>query len=130
MNKTKLMFAAIAACVALAGCQKKDFNSITGTTNFTSVALSNDSTAYHLAVGDIVSFAPVATIEPQGTVIGNGLTNMTFAFSDPAVAEINSDGNLQADAAGTSTLTITYTDVDHSFTTSTLAIPITVTAAP
>jgi hypothetical protein len=130
MNKPKLMFAAVAACVVLAGCNKKDFNAITGTDTSTSVAISNDPSSYGLTVGGTAGFAPVATLEPQNVAIANGSTNMTFAFSNPAVAEINADGDLQGDAVGTTTLTITYTDVVHSFATTTLAIPITVTAAP
>jgi hypothetical protein len=130
MNKSKLMFAALAACVALAGCEKKDFNAITGTDTSTSVAISNNPPSYNLTVGGTAGFAPVATLEPQNAVIANGSTNMTFAFSNPAVAEINSDGDLQGDAVGTTTLTITYTDVNHNLATSTLAVPITVTAAP
>ena len=132
MNKTKLMFAAIAACVTLAACTKKDFNAITGTDTSTSVSLSNDSTAYHIFAGvdNAVAIAPVATLEPQGVVIGNGTTNMTFTFANPAIAEINADGNLQGDAVGTTTLTVTYTDVVHNFATTTLDIPVTVMAPP
>lgn len=130
MNKTKLMLAMLAACAALAGCAKKDFNAITGTSDFTSVALSNDPASYTLPVGETAGIAPVATLEPQGVAVANGTDNMTFSFSDPAVAEINGDGNLQGDAVGSTTLTVTYTDVDHNFATTTLAIPVTVTAAP
>jgi hypothetical protein len=130
MINTKLLFAAVAACVTLAGCTKKDFNAVTGTTDYTSVSLSNDPASYTLAVGEAESLAPVATLQPQGAVVPNGSDNMTFAFSNADVAEINDDGNLQGDAVGTTTLTVTYTDVDHNFTTTTLDIPITVTAAP
>lgn len=132
MNKTKLMFAAVAACATLAACAKKDFNAITGTDTSTSVSLSNDSTAYHILEGvdNAVAISPVATLEPQGVVIGNGTTNMAYTFSNPAIAEINADGNLQGDAVGTTTLTVTYTDVVHNFATTTLDIPVTVTAPP
>jgi hypothetical protein len=132
MNKTKLMLAVIAACAALAGCTKKDFNAVTGTTDFTSVALSNDSTAYHIQEGvdGAVALAPVATLEPQGVVVANGSDNMTFAFANEDVAHINDDGNLQGYSVGSTTVTVTYTDVDHDFATTTLVIPITVTAAP
>lgn len=132
MNKTKLLLATIAACAALAGCTKKDFNAVTGTTDFTSVALSNDSTAYHILEGadNAVAFAPVATLEPQGVVVANGLDNMTFSFANPDVAALNDDGNLQGFSVGTTTVTVTYVDVDHNFATTTLDIPITVSAAP
>ncbi len=132
MNKTKLVLAAMAACIALAGCEKKDFNAITGTDESTSVSLSNDPASYTIEEGadNAVGFAPVATLEPQGIAISNGSQNMTYSFSNPDIAEINGDGNLQGDAVGTTTLTVTYTDVNHSFATTTLAIPITVTAAP
>ena len=130
MNKTKLMLTMVVACAALAGCTKKDFNAITGSSDFTSVSLSNDPTSYSLAVGETADFAPVATLEPQGVAVANGGDNMTFSFSNPAVAEINGDGLLQGDAVGTTTLTVTYTDVDHNFATTTMDIPVTVTAAP
>jgi Bacterial Ig-like domain (group 2) len=132
MNKTKLMLAMIAACAALAGCAKKDFDAVTGTTDFTSVALSNDSTAYHIVAGadGAVTLAPVATLEPQGVIVANGSDNMTFSFANPDVAHINDDGNLQGFSAGSTTVTVTYTDVDHNFATTTLDIPITVSAAP
>jgi len=55
---------------------------------------------------------------------------MTFTFANPAIAEINADGNLQGDAVGTTTLTVTYTDVTHNFATTTLDIPVTVMAPP
>jgi hypothetical protein len=132
MNKTKLMLAMIAACAALAGCTKKDFNAVTGTTDFTSVALSNDSTAYHIQAGadGAVALAPVATLEPQGVVVANGSDNMTFSFANEAVAHLNDDGNLQGYSTGSTSVTVTYTDVDHNFATTTLVIPITVSAAP
>ena len=80
MNRTKLTLAALAACVALAGCAKKDFNQITGTDGSTSVSLSNDPASYNLAVGGTAAFAPVATLQPQGVAIANGSTNITFVF--------------------------------------------------
>ena len=132
MNKTKLMLAMLAACVALAGCEKKDFDAVTGTTEFESVSLSNDSTAYHIVAGDdgAVALAPVATLEPQGVVVANGGDNMTFEFANEDVAHLNDDGNLQGYSAGSTTVTVTYVDVDHNFATTTMVIPITVTAAP
>ena len=130
MDKTKLMFAAVAVCVTLAACAKKDFNAITGTDTSQSVTLSNDSSSYHIFQDSTVAFAPVATLEPQGVAIGNGTTNMTFTFANPAIAEINGDGNLQGDAVGTTTLTITYSDVVHNFTTTSISVPVTVMANP
>ena len=130
MNKTKLMFAAVAVCVTLAACAKKDFNAITGTDTSQSVTLSNDSSSYHIFKDSTVAFSPVATLEPQGVAIGNGTTNMTFTFANPAIAEINADGNLQGDAVGTTTLTITYTDVVHNFVPTSIDVPVTVMANP
>ncbi|MEP7066937.1 MAG: hypothetical protein ABI889_12950 [Gemmatimonadota bacterium] len=132
MNKTKLMLAMVAACVALAGCEKKNFDAVTGNTEFTSVSLSNDSTAYHITAGadGAVALAPTATLEPQGVVVANGGDNMTFSFANEDVAHLNDDGNLQGYSPGTTTVTVTYVDVDHDFATTTLDIPITVTAAP
>ncbi|MEO6210222.1 MAG: Ig-like domain-containing protein [Gemmatimonadaceae bacterium] len=132
MNKTKLMLAAVAVCVGVAACAKHDANAITGSNTSTGVSLSNDPSSYTIAEGvdNAVTFAPVATLVPQGVAIANGTQNMVYTFSNPDVAEINSDGNLQGDQVGTTTLTVTYTDVDHGFATTTLAIPVTVTAAP
>jgi hypothetical protein len=132
MNKTKLMLALVVACAAFAGCAKKDFDAVTGTTDFTSVSLSNDSTAYHITEGDdgAVALAPVATLEPQGVAVANGTDNMSFAFGDEDIAHLNDDGNLQGYSVGTTNLTVTYTDVDHDFATTTLVIPVTVLAAP
>jgi hypothetical protein len=132
MNKTKLMLALVIACAAFAGCTKKDFNAVTGNTEFDSISLSNDSTAYHIVEGadGAVTLAPVATLEPQGAVVQNGLDNMTFAFDDEEIAHLNDDGNLQGYSPGTTNVTVTYVDVDHDFATTTLVIPITVLSAP
>ena len=130
MNKMTLMLAAVAACAIVTACTKTDHNAITGTDQSTSISLSNDSTAYHILKDSTVAFAPVATLEPQNVAIANGTTNMVFTFANPAIAEINGDGNLQGDAVGSTTLTITYTDVVHNFTTTTLSIPVTVLATP
>ena len=131
MNNKMLRLAVVAVgVVAAAACTKKDSNSITGSTDYTSVQLSSDPTSFTVAQGDSAEFTPTATIEPQGVVIANGLDNMTFSFSNPDVAEINGSGFVQGDAVGTTTLTITYTDVNHNFATSTLDVPVTVTGAP
>ncbi|MBA2685317.1 MAG: hypothetical protein H0U66_12590 [Gemmatimonadaceae bacterium] len=132
MNKTKLMFAGVAACLVLAGCAKNDANSLTGNHESTSVSLSSDSTAYHISAGldNAVAFSPVATLEPEGVAIANGTQNMVYTFGNEDIAHLNDDGNLQGYSAGSTTVTITYTDVDHAFATTTLTIPITVSAAP
>ena len=144
MNKSKLMFAAIAACVALAGCNKKDLNAITGTDTSTGVALSSDPTSFDLHVRlvpridtipahevpvDSIAFNPVATLVPQDVVIANGQDNMVFTFNN-SVASLNGSQFVQGDTTGTSTLTVTYTDVVHGFATSTLTLPVTVTQVP
>jgi hypothetical protein len=131
MNNKMLRLAVVAVgVVAAAACTKKDSNSITGSTDYTSVQLSSDPTSFTVAVGDSAAFSPVATTEPQGVAIANGLDNMTFSFANPAVAEVNASGFVQGDAAGSTTLTIIYTDVNHNFATTTLDIPVTVTAVP
>lgn len=146
----RLVFVAAAVTAAVA-CEKKDSNSITGTTDYTSVALSADPTSFNLHVHivpqkidtaesgaidtvvahaeavDSIAFSPVAKIEPQDIPIANGLANMTFASP---IAEVNSSSYVQGDTTGTGVLTITYTDVNHGFATTTLDIPVTVTLAP
>lgn len=131
MNNQMLRLTIVAVAVmAAAACTKRDNNSITGSTDYTSVSLGSDPTAFTVAVGDSAEFTPTATIEPQGVAIANATDNMTFSFSNPDVAEINGSGFVQGDAVGTTTLTITYTDVNHNFTTTTLDVPVTVTGAP
>jgi len=131
MNNKMLRLAVVAVgVVAAAACTKKDSNSITGSTDYTSVTVGSDPTSFTVTVGDSAEFTPTATIEPQGVAIANASDNMTFSFSNPDVAEINGSGFVQGDAVGTTTLTITYTDVNHNFATSTLDVPITVTGAP
>ena len=131
MNNKMLRLAVVAVgVVAAAACTKKDSNSITGSTDYTSVQLASDPTSFTVAKGDSAEFTPTATIEPQGVAIANALDNMTFTFANPAVAEVNASGFVQGDSVGSTTLTITYTDVNHNFATSTLDVPVTVTAAP
>jgi hypothetical protein len=154
MNRLKFLFASFAACVALAACTKKDFNAITGTSDFTSVALSSDPATFDLHVrlepqtitvdssttpftvdtvpahyvpADSVAFDPIATLEPQGVAVANGQDNMSYTFGDSKVASINESFYVQGDTVGTTTLTVTYTDVDHNFTTTPLVLPVTVT---
>ena len=131
MNNQMLRLTIVAVAVmAAAACTKRDNNSITGSTDYTSVSLGSDPTSFTVPVGDSAEFTPTATIEPQGVAIANATDNMTFSFSNPDVAEINGSGFVQGDAVGTTTLTITYTDVNHNFATSTLDVPVTVTGAP
>jgi len=152
MNKSKLMFAALAACVVLAGCNKKDFNAITGTDTSTGIALSSDPTSFdvhvrlvpraidtvgtkidtipaHEVPTDSIALNPVATLVPQDVVIANGQTNMVFTFNN-SVASVNGSQFVQGDTTGTSSLTVTYTDVVHGFATTTLTMPVTVTQVP
>jgi len=127
MNNKMLRLAIVAvAVVAAAACDKNDNDSITGSTDYTSVTVGSDPTSFNVDVGDSAEFTPTATIEPQGVLIANGTQNMTFTFANPAIAEINGSGFVQGDAPGTTTLTITYTDVNHDFTQTTLDVPITV----
>jgi len=125
-NKMLRLAVGAAAVLAAAACTKNDANSITGTTDYTSVSVQSDPTSFDLALGDSAVFTPTATIEPQNVMVVNGTANMTFSFSNPDVAEINGSGYVQGDAPGTTTLTITYTDVNHNFATTTLDVPITV----
>jgi len=152
MNNKMLKLAIVAVAVtAAAACDKNDSNSVTGSTDYTSVSLSADPTSFNLHVhivpqkidtaesGDIdtvvahaepvdsIAFTPVATIEPQDVPIANGIANMTFASE---VASVNSSSYVQGDTTGTGTLTITYTDVNHGFATTTLDLPVTVTLVP
>jgi hypothetical protein len=130
MNSMKLKLAVAAvAVVAVAACTKNDANSITGTTDYTSVQVSSDPSSFNVASGDSAAFDPIATIEPQDVVIANGTANMTYSFADPDVAHINDSFFVQGDEVGTTTLTITYTDVNHNFATTSVDVPVTVTAA-
>lgn len=127
MINMKLKFAIVAACVvAAAGCTKHDANSITGSTDYTSVQVTSNPSSFTIAPGDSAAFTPIATIEPQNVVVVNGTANMTYSFANPAVAHINESGYVQGDVAGSTTLTITYTDVNHGFATTTATVPVTV----
>ena len=131
MTNKMLRLAVVAiGVVAAAACTKHDSNSITGSDDYTSVALSSDPSSFTVPVGDSAAFSPIATIEPQGIAIVNGTANMTFSFANPDIAEINESGFVQGDAPGSTTLTVTYTDVNHDFATTTMDIPVTVTGAP
>jgi hypothetical protein len=157
MNNKMLRLAVVAVAVtaATAACDKKDSNSVTGSTDYTSVALSSDPTSFvvhvrlvprqidtsatlpqvidtipaHEVPADSIAFDPIATIMPQDVAIANGQANMTYAFSNP-VASINESFFVQGDTTGTTTLTVTYTDVNHGFATTTLDLPVTVTEVP
>lgn len=147
MHRQMLTLAVAAVAMAAAACTKHDSNAITGTTDYTSVALSSDPTSFHVhvmrnpadtlpitdtthvpyyAASDSTAFTPTAKIEPQDVAISNGSDNMTFAFANP-IAHINTSGYVQGDSLGTTTLTITYVDVNHGFATTTLDVPVTVT---
>ena len=153
MNRTMLMFAIIATVTAVGACNKKDFNAITGTTDYASVSLTTDPTSFNLhvhLVPDSIFFdstaghpdtipaheVPVdstlltatAFIQPQDVAVANGTTNMTFTVGN-SVASFN-DPYIVPDTTGTTSLTIVYTDVNHSFTTTTAVLPITVTQVP
>jgi hypothetical protein len=153
MHRTMLMCAAIAALAVMAACTKKDSNSVTGSTDYTSVALSSNPGSFDLHVrlvpreidtsttgtidtvpahevpADSVAFDPIATIMPEDVAIANGTDNMTFTFGNSA-ASLNESFFVQGDTTGTTTLTVVYTDVNHNFATTTLVLPITVTEVP
>jgi hypothetical protein len=145
-----LMYAAIAALAVTAACTTRDNNSVTGSTDYTSVVLSSnvpsfvlhvhlvpqsidtsstgiDTTVAHEVPLDSIEFNPVATIMPQDVPIANGITNMTFTSP---VASVNESFFVQGDTTGTGSLTIVYTDVNHDFATTTLVLPVTVTEVP
>lgn len=148
MNRVTFMLVAIATVTVSAACTKKDFNAISGTTDFDSVAVSISPTSYVVHVvrnpadtvpgnpdglpfyvpADSTELVLTATLEPQGTAIANASTNATFSFS-PAIADINGSGFVEGDSLGTSTLTATYTDVDHGFKTTTTTAAVTVLLA-
>jgi len=130
MHRQMLMLAVAVAAISAVACTKKDSNSITGNTDFTSVTLSSDPPSFTIPVTDSAEFTPTVKIEPQDVVVPNGIDNMTFTFANPDIAEINGSGFVQGDAVGTTTLTITYTDVDHNYETTSIDVPVTVTGAP
>jgi hypothetical protein len=153
MDNKMLRLAVVAlGVVAAAACTKRDSNAITGTTDYTSIALSSDPTSFDLHVQlvpreidtsattgkidtipahevpvDSVAFNPVATILPQNVAIANAVSNMTF--SSP-ISSVNGSSYIQGDTTGTGTMTVVYTDVNHDFATTTLALPVTVTQVP
>lgn len=130
MHRQMLMLAVAVAAVSAVACTKKDSNSITGTTDFTSVTLSSDPPSFTVPVTDSEAFTPTVKIQPQDVALPNGIDNMTFTFANPAIAEINASGYVQGDAVGHTTMTITYTDADHNFATTSIDVPVTVTGAP
>jgi hypothetical protein len=148
------MCAAIAAVVVTAACTTKDNNSVTGSTDYSSVALSSNPSSFDLHVRlvpqkidtsstthvidtipahevpvDSVAFDPIATIMPADVAIANGIDNMTFTF-DNSVASLNESFFVQGDTTGTTTLAVVYTDVNHNFATTTMVLPVTVTQVP
>ena len=88
MNRVTFMLVAIATIAASTACTTKDFNAISGTTAFDSVAVSISPTSYVVHVMrnpadtvpgnpdgslpfyvpvDSTELVPTATLEPQGT---------------------------------------------------------------
>lgn len=155
MIRLKLMLAAAAVIAVVAACSKNEPNGITGSTEFTGVALATnpssfalhvrlvpestyfDSTAGHdstIPAHDIpldsTLFDVTASTVPQNLVIANGFDNMTFD-SPVAALVAGADGNyVVPDTTGSASFTVTYTDVDHNFATTTAVLPITVTQVP
>jgi len=149
MRRQMFMLVVAAGLMSAAACTKKDNNTITGTTDYTSVALASDPTSFSVHImrnpadtipitdtayvplpyyvpSDSTLFTPTAKIEPQDIAISNGADNMTFTFGSP-IAAINGSGFVQGDTVGTTTLTITYTDVNHAYATTSIVVPVTVT---
>jgi hypothetical protein len=130
MYRTMSMLGVVVV-IAVSACSPKDRNFITGSNEFTSVAVEIDPTTATVAQNDSASFNTTVTLVPQGTVIPNGFLNVSYSFSDPAVAHINDSGFIQGDAVGTTTLTATYTDPSHAnATTTSNDVTVHVTAAP
>jgi hypothetical protein len=156
MNRLKFLLASLVACMAIAACTKKDFNAITGTTDYTSVAVTSSPESYDLHVQfvpqaivvdtatglpdtipahyepvDSTAFSVTATLEPQGVAVANATTNMTIGTDNSEVATLNGDGGyVIGTSPGTTHLIFVYTDVDHNLAQDSLSVPVTVTAAP
>lgn len=130
MHRQMLMLAAAAGLIATVACTKKDNNTITGTTDYTSVSISSDPASFSVALHDSAEFTPTVKIEPQDIAISNGADNLTYTFANPAIAEVNGSGYVQGDAVGNTTMTITYTDVNHDYATTSIDVPVAVTGAP
>ena len=127
----KIGILGIAGLLVCAACSPKERNFITGTNDFTSVAVALDPSTATIAAGDSTEFTTTVSLVPQGTVISNGAANVTYTFSNPEVAHINDSGFLQGDEAGTTTLVATYTDKNHDFAqTTSNEVTITVSPAP
>jgi hypothetical protein len=121
----------MAGLLASGACSPKDRNFLTGSSDFTSVAVAVDPASASMAVGDSVAMSTTVTLVPQGTVVLNGTDNVSYTFADPGVAHINDSGYLQGDEAGTTTLVATYTDKNHDFAeTTSNVVTITVTDVP
>jgi hypothetical protein len=121
----------IAGLLASAACSPKDRNFLTGSSDFTSVAVAVDPASASMAVDDSVAMTTTVTLVPQGSVVLNGTDNVSYAFADPNVAHINDSGYIQGDHAGTTTLVATYTDKNHDFAeTTSNVVTVTVSDAP
>jgi len=124
------MLGAVAA-VAVLACSPKDRKFITGTNEFTSVAVALDPASATVVKDDSAAFNTTVTLVPQGTVVANGSENVQYSFSDPDVAHVNDSGFIQGDSIGTTTLTATYTDPSHDFATTTSnVVTVNVTGGP
>ena len=129
MNKIAIL--GIAGLLVCAACSPQDRNFMTGTSEFTSVAVALDPPAATMAVGDSAALTTTVTLVPQGSVVPNGTDNVVYTFSNPDVAHFNDSGYLQGDEAGTTTLVATYTDKNHDFAeTTSNVVTITVLSAP
>jgi uncharacterized protein YjdB len=121
----------IAGLLASAACSPKDRNFITGSSDFTSVAVAIDPSSESVVVGDSVAFTTTVTLVPQGSVVSNGADVVSYTVGDPNVAHVNDSGYLQGDHAGTTTLVATYTDRNHADAqTTSNVVAVTVSGAP
>lgn len=130
MQKMRWMLG-IAGLLASAACSPKDRNFITGSSDFTSVAVAIDPPSASMVVGDSVAITTTVSLVPQGSVVLNGADLVSYTIGDPNVAHINDSGYLQGDQAGTTTLVATYTDRNHEDAqTTSNVVAVTVTSAP
>jgi hypothetical protein len=151
MHKRMLVLAATAVVMVVAGCEKKNFDAVTGTTDYTSVTITPTTANLHVRLIPRVITIDTATlkadtvpahdvpvdsallavsIQPQNVVIANAVTNSDDSFSAPKIVELTDASYFVPDTTGTVTFTRTYTDVNHDFATTTQVIPITVTQVP
>ena len=134
----------VLAIGAVGACSSSSDNngSSAGLGSFTSAVLAVDSSPVVLHVyvdptdptaylpTDNVDRTPTVTILPQNLVVPNGNNNVSASFSDPSIADFDSNGLLEGLAPGTTVLTYTFTDYNHARATQSINIPITVLAGP